>query len=137
MEPAPEPTAEEKAMVDKILIAAMAKGVKLLYPTLGLSCDSSSRDLSDAMREMWGDNGTFRTVRTLCFSDLIELTGIDIGDLDEDNLDNIVYEEHEALFEAPTGYPAGCETEFCFWSDDNPYPGTKAEETETSDVESS
>lgn len=136
MQPAPKPTAEEKMMVQRIIAEAQQKGVVVLYPTASIEPDAQSRDIRDTFWDIWGDNGTFRTVKIVGFSDLIDITGIDIGELDDDTLSDIAYEDVHAVYQAPTGYES-TEDRFCFWSDDNPYPGTKDLEPEKTDVESS
>lgn len=115
-----------KEMFKKVVEAAKAKGVTLLYPTLCLDNESTRSDIRDGIEAMWGDNGTFRTIRELSFRAVLELSNVHLGDLDEDDISNEAYDDG-AVFQAPDNHPGSLDTAFCFWSDDNPYPGKAGE----------
>lgn len=114
-----------EALLAQVIEAAKAKGVVHVHPTGAVGNEDSRSDTYHLICEMFGDNGTFRTIEALDFSDLAKLAGVEVPEDDVEALDEMLYDKHYGYWHVPTFEGVKTNPVLCFWSEpDNPYPGT-------------
>ncbi len=111
--------------LEEVLAKATELGFVILHPTIYIAPTDSSKDIVHIVcNELFGLNGTYKTIKQASTEDLLVAVGVPHG-AEFETLDEELGEWLDAydVLAAPANF-AGGEDVLCFWSEENPYPGT-------------